>query len=461
MEARTSLSLNASAEVPSTKKKKLAVLERIPAVVFGVLLYFMDALTLGGMGLCSTPTSPELTYISRTFFVLGVAVSQTVFYCCSSFTMGVMSSPITEAFLMFQSLSAKLEAKGLSAEQHFATLVACIGISTCMTGCMYMCLYVMGAQKILKRIPSEIGTSLFFTIGWLCVKMSNKTLWGIKDLSVVYTVLFNAMGLGLWMLSKYLSKKVPAVERYAYMIIVGCLMCGFYAWVWVSGASIDGLVKKGILSETQSYSSLKSSWISDLRLSSVQLGCIPGVLLQLVNISLLNMVHFPINLAAIEKGCGIKPSMKKELLAHGVSNFAACLVGGFPTYIISSSTIALNTPIRAYKTDTLIIAGCVLALYFLGQSVIACIPRPCVDMLLFFVGVDIIVDAGMEIVCSGWFLTIFCGAIATVCVLTDAIEIGMIIGVCTLGAKKMYTHFTSKKQEIETSFSTSVLPIRE
>jgi len=442
--------------------------ERLPTVIFGSLLCLMDILTIGRNGFEYSPECAMLMHISAMCFVLRFVTSQILTYYLSSFKIGLITSPVTESFFTFKSISALLYDLQLRDEKHFATLIFCIGISTLGTAIGYFMLYRFRAEKVLEKLPGEVGVGLFFTVGWFCFKFSNEFVMGLREKlygNSVYgyhiPLIYNVVSVCLWRGAKLASVKYPAVSRYTYVIAVMGIAGAFYTWMVLSGWSVEECRREKLLPEEPSLESLRSSWLKDLSLSSIDFRKASKCWLTILTLPVLNIIHFPINIATIQKGCRTKANMKKELFSHGVNNLVGTFVGVFPVYIVSSSTISLNTPVRGKRVDTLLIGASVLVLFLSAQKLISLLPNICFNMLLLFISFDILWDSTLEIREMGAYCTVFSLSVAIASLANNNLATGVLVGLVIYGAKKAVYYYAKKKRTESDSFISSTISIPE
>ncbi|KAH9387040.1 uncharacterized protein NEMAJ01_1936 [Nematocida major] len=438
---------------------KGSVKERLSCGLLGIILCFMDTLTIGTIGLGSCPDI-DLPKYSEIFFVMGLLASQLTFYIFSSFRIGIVTTPISENFVAFGEVSGLLYTEGgLRGAQFFWTLMAFISLSTILTGFVFFALYVTGFQKILAKVPKQIGVSLFFVIGVFCCIYGNESILGLtKNGKNIYTregiiLAYNFVGAGLWCAARYASKKYPSFGPFSYSAVLALAVALSYIPIFLVWGGIDQARHANILpTQTKSFFTLFDlPLIKELSPSAIAWEWIFSVkiLLRMLGVIAINLVQFPINVSAISTACKTEAHIKKELLANGVSNVASSVVGGFPTYVVSSSTIAFNRnkSITARK-DGLLMAVAFAVLYILGQSVFSYIPQICLDCLLLFIGLDIIYDSGMDIWGMGSYTILFSVCVVVPAICLKNIPVGMGIGMLISIARHLYRKYHASRTQV-------------
>ncbi|KAI5179675.1 sulfate permease, SulP family [Nematocida sp. AWRm80] len=428
-------------EMGIVSRSKNSWKDRVGNTLSGCLLYLMDSLTVGMIGLSMNDVS--LFRMSSNMFVIGAMSSQLVFFLFSSLRIPVITSPISESFVAFQTLSTDLLDIGLKDSKYLSTLLFAISISTLITGLIFLVMYLLRAQRIINILPNEISTVLFFIVGCFCYKFGNTSILATTDTMIDMGIItentkkllilaYNIFSIGLYALSKYISSKYPKIQPYTSILLVLLLSGIIYGCMPLLSLSIDYYIKLGILQSDQTTTNNIRISIQDIQFKEVF-----SRIYSLIGIALLNILHFFINIPAVKKGCNTTVNVRKELLCNGISNCVSCVAGGYPTYLLSSSTIALNMNGTGKKIDTALITVVFSILFFVGRQVFIYIPQGCFDMLLLFIGMDILLECVKDIyTCSQMDRLIYIILVvpsAVVSMYYSNIQFGMVLSLCLYG----------------------------
>ncbi|KAI5171061.1 hypothetical protein NEFER03_0463 [Nematocida sp. LUAm3] len=440
--------------------KKQWIKERTAVISLGILLYLMDALTIGRKALLANGSIvPFYESISVIFFVLAILLGQIVFYCFSSFSIGLMTSPISETFFSFNTLSLSLSEKyGLTEDRHLCTLVACLMVSSMLTGLGFFLVYLLKLDRFLKGIPDVLSAGLFFVIGCFCILFANETIRKIST-KQVYVYIFNIFAVIGWFTCGYLKKKLPSIASYIYVLyLIGMVLC-VYSYMYVAGWTMEDLQNAQILSSPPKEFLKGPSWASKCSLSSIDFFVIFKNLHVLAGISLINMIHLPINTTAIYKGTQNPFTLSKELLVNGVSNCCSVVCGGLPIYVLSSSTIALNASIKTKKIDTLLLGVGFCLFYFIFRRFFFYIPSLCFDILLFFIGLDIFVPSAYDIWEMGWFGMAVTAGMAVFALGMDSLQLGVAAGIIIFAFRAIVQRIHAHKKRDSTEPRIEVVSV--
>lgn len=444
-------------DLDNNPKEKISIRERVSCCCLGVLLYFMDALTIGRIGLGDVK-GMGLPKYSSFLFLLSSVSSQAVFYLFSSFSLGSITTPISENFITFKNLASSLATEDALAEDVlFPTLITFISISTLITGVSFLVLYFLGFHRSLEKIPKEIGMALFFAIGGFCCMFGNASILKMfpyqesSGYNWYFIIgIYNVCGFILWRITQSVGKAYPKFAPFSYFV---CFLCTV-AFSYVPIFAIFGGIEKARAAEFLPNQANSMTSLSDLPLVanfsfskiSWKILLRKDILMKISGVVLINLMQFPINVPSLSKGCDAKASASKELMANGIANLFGCIFGIFSPYIVVSSTIAFNrNKISTKKIDGVFLISCFAVLYLIGQSLFSYVPPMCLDMLLLFIGFDILLDSIISIWDSGMYYILFTLLVAIPTFKTESLFVGMGIGVAFSLMYYLYTCIQNRR----------------
>ncbi|KAI5171224.1 hypothetical protein NEFER03_2214 [Nematocida sp. LUAm3] len=374
--------------------------ERMPNIVykclviaFGLTLYFMYILTVGEKIFpteSGSESREQLQQASVLLFVAGCFISQIVFYFLSSFQMGVMCAPISEGFLALQDLAVSLGTSGIKKQELVPTMAFCMVLSALLTSAGFLLLYCARGEKWISTIPSTLSNALFAVLGVLVIKYANERVHMLKvPLSLLsrYTI-FNGVSLFLILFFLWLERKKPLLSKYSMLLIAVAGTLFFYSTHFFLQRSISQEVHdKWLLRDPRVALSFSfPSVYGEVNLTAA-LRNIDKVL----GIVFINILQFPLNYPALVAHTKSSPCPRKELLVNAVSCAATSLVG-LSSYVLTSSTIAINGAGSNHKADTLLIGIPMVLLFYFVFQYIFYLPFLLFDLLLMYLGGSIIVQ---------------------------------------------------------------------
>lgn len=438
------------------------VFARLPYILFGLILYAMDVFTIGSKVYSSeiSGCSLDLAGISCFLFVLGTAVSQVVFYTMSSFNLALLASSISETFIETQSLSLGLWKTQVSDAEFLSTTLVCFGLSTLFTAAGFFLLYYFGAEKALSRVPKDLMRSLFLTVGIFCCIFANDTVLAGSPDNMANVLFFNAACMALWGCCKYAVLKKPGLAKHVYILAFFLALAAFYLLVAIGKVSIGESRAAGVLPRTAFGMSVKSL-VSHLGLRDVKYSFVLKSIPRLLNMALFNIVHFPINVQAIQKITGAPCDVRQELLANGAANIACSVFSTLPSYLVSSSTVSLNTPSRGKRKDGLVIGLLLFGLSFVMGRVVFYVPYLCFDMLLFFIGLDIFLGSVHGILARGSFSLVMSLIVSGVAVKQKSLQRGIGAGAAAYALRFLYRKWRAVGEKDAAGFVSVTLPMKK
>lgn len=432
--------------VNSKIKSKGSVKERLSCFMLGIILYFMDAMTIGTKGLGEIP-GMNLAKYSGVFFVVGILASQLAFFSISSFSIGVMATPISENFVTFGKMTEYFYDKNggnLRGSDLFWTLITFISLCSLLTSIAFLVLYLVGFSEILELMtPTELPDALFIVIGIFCVQYGQDGVTSIlteakiTNESYKYYIilgLFTALLFALWYIANQAKTTYKPIAPFMYFITFLVTVAVAHVAMLVFFNDIDKTRAMKILPTVgQNFSTLFDlPLLAKFEFSNISWSALLSKksILTMLGVVALNLLQFPINVSMVKKQCHIDAKEEKALLTNSASNFLSSVFGGFfPTYLLSSSTVAFNQNSNiTKKIDGVILAVLFAFLYVFGQSVFSFVPQMCLDMLLVFIGFDILKDSIISIWNLGAYAIAYTFCIAIFSLQYENLPIGMAVG---------------------------------
>ncbi len=411
-------------------------LEEIPAILVTLLINVMAAIPfgvsyfpLGWSNDAEIDASSESSGINGPFplagkealgirmFLLATITGQIVLAIASKFNSPV-SSQLIENVPFYHALAGIVIVEQGYGPEALSTLFFLFGLSSVVTGILFLGLGRAGLGKILHYFPSHVLVGFIGGIGVFIVIASVGVLTGEE-------LRFSAQGLGqlvsnfgllaptlafecvLRALMVLLTDKtgkpiVPLLAPFYFLSIVPV----FYIGLFFYGIDMDEATNRGYFfpsvspedetqtSETQ-FSMIDSqvldifrvidfrtiSWTAVVKSSGTVLG-----------LALFSVINVPINIPAFANTCKVDVDMNNELIAHGYSNILNGLLGGIQNVMTYSvSVLFYKSGGRSVTAQWALILGMVV-FFVVGVSIIPYIPRCMAGTLLLHIGVDLFIE---------------------------------------------------------------------
>ncbi|EHY64710.1 hypothetical protein NERG_02329 [Nematocida ausubeli] len=424
----------------SFARKAKSLLYKCPVVFFGAVLYLMYVMTVGEKMFSCAGSFPgaEVHTASAILFVAASCISQVLFFALSSYTSGVISSPISESFRYMQSMHESLAA-GLPLERVFTNLFVCLALSALLTSAGFFLMYILRAERMINRIPSGLSMALFISIGFLCVSYANERVCAVSSAAGMYwqaVLAFNAVGIAVTLLCKVCKKRCPAVARYSVLWAGVLLTAVFYVWALIKGETTASLIKKGWLASDPRKEVVLA--VPRMALPHIDLRSVLWEIPSIGKIAAMNLMQFPINFPPAKAQTGKSAHARKELLANGVCNAVTSLFG-CSVQVLPSSTIAVYESGSRHMADTLLFTAALIGSLAAGHRLLLYVPFAVFDMLFLCLGLNIVLQSGLDAFAEGW--GVFAGAVcvSVVSTATGSVLCGAAIGALLYAGKYMYT----------------------
>jgi SulP family sulfate permease len=335
-------------------------------------------------------------------------VSSVVFLIGTSLTSkvpGVFSSaqdgPTVIMAVMAVSLAGTLVTAGDS--EKLATILTMISITTILTGCLFLVLGHFKLGKLVRFIPYPVMGGFLAGTGWLLVQASFGVMADFSLALANINHLIQSNQLILWLPGVIFGLAVFfGMKRFDHFLTLPVMLVGaialFYLGFLITGTSIQEATRLGLLLGKVGGVAI---W-QPLALGSRFLGANwPAILGQGGNIAvvlILSVIGFLLSASALELTIKQDISLNHELKSVGITNLISGLLGGIVGYhYLADST--LNYRVGARGKLSGIITGLVCAgTFLLGSSLLAYLPRPLLGGMLFFLGLEFLV----EWVIVGW-----------------------------------------------------------
>ncbi|KAI0164822.1 sulfate transporter family protein [Xylariaceae sp. FL1272] len=377
----------------------------LPAVIVGLLLNVLDALSYGMILFpLGNPVFANLGPAGISIFYVSTIVAQLTFSLGSIFRGGV-GSELIEVVPFFHSMAATITSV-IGEDQPdavIATTITSFAISSLLTGVVF---YLMGKFRlgyIVGFIPRHILIGCIGGVGWFLIATGFEVsarlgefeynLETAKRLIEADTLPLWLIPLGLAILLILLQLKITS--RYLLPAFILAIPLVFYFFV----ASLDTLDPENLR---------QAGWIFEApeddqpwwyfwtlyKFELVHWGAVVECLGAMLALTFFSILHVPINVPALAQNAGEDNlDLNRELKLHGYSNFISGAVGSIQNYLVFANTIFF---MRSGGDSRL--AGCLLALLTfvvmtVGPGIIGYIPVMMVGALIYVLGFELLFDA--------------------------------------------------------------------
>lgn len=335
-------------------------------------------------------------------------VSSVVLLISTSLTSSVsgvfsstQDSPTVMLAVVVASLAGVLATAGET--EKLATILITISITTILTGLLFLALGYFKLGKLVRFIPYPVMGGFLAGTGWLLVQGS----FGVMTDSLLtfanIPTLLSSGQLILWIPGVLFALVLFFVmRRFDHFLAMPVMLVGsiglFYLAFLLTGTSIQDATARGLLLGKVGGDAVWSPLEWSNRLLSANWTAILGQGGNIAIVLVLSVIGFLLNASALELTTRQDIQLNHELKSVGFANIASGLLGGMVGYHMLGDT-TLNHRVGARGRLPGITTGLVCAgTFLLGSSLLAYLPRSILGGILFFLGLDFLV----EWVITGW-----------------------------------------------------------
>ncbi|KAJ2988436.1 hypothetical protein NUW58_g3978 [Xylaria curta] len=402
-------------------KAVMSPIRCLPAVIVGLLLNVLDALSYGMILFpLGNPIFASLGPAGISIFYVSTIVSQLTFSTGSVFKGGVGSELVgvtlssdynpanptqIEVVPFFHSMAATITA--IVGEDKpdavIATTITSFAISTMLTGVVF---YLMGRFKlgyIIGFIPRHILIGCIGGVGWFLIatgfEVSARLGEFHYDLETARR-LFETDTLPLWLIPLALAVLLFGLQRkitsrYLLPAYILCIPFVFYSIVLPLDSLSPTLLRQtGWIFEAPEAGQPWWYFWTLYKFELVHWGAILDTTGAMFALTFFSLLHVPINVPALAQSAG-EDNLKldHELKLHGISNFVSGLVGSIQNYLVFANTIFFMRSGGDSRLAGFLLAALTFVVMTIGPATIGFIPVMMVGTLIFVLGFELLLDA--------------------------------------------------------------------
>ncbi|EGO53027.1 hypothetical protein NEUTE1DRAFT_73236 [Neurospora tetrasperma FGSC 2508] len=378
----------------------------LPAVIVGLLLNILDALSYGMILFpLANPIFSSLGSAGISIFYISTIISQLTFSLGSVFKGGV-GSELIEVVPFFHSMAGTItEIVGEDdPEAVIATTITSYALSSMLTGTVF---YLMGKFKfgyLVGFIPRHILIGCIGGVGWFLIATGfevtarmdgslNYDLDTLKRLIQPDTIPLWTVPLALAIILFYGQTKITS--KYFLPLYILTIPALFYLVLLIlGGPDQDTLQKHGWVFEGPPpgepwwyfytlYKFHKVDW-------SAIMQCIPAMFA----LTFFGILHVPINVPALAQNIGEDHAdLDHELKLHGYSNFLSGCFGSIQNYLVYANSVFFMRSGGNTRLAGIMLAVLTFLVMMIGPSLIGFIPVMMVGVLIFDLGFELLIEA--------------------------------------------------------------------
>ncbi|KAI0466431.1 sulfate transporter family-domain-containing protein [Xylaria cf. heliscus] len=386
-------------------KAVVGPLHCLPAVIVGLLLNILDALSYGMILFpLSNPIFARLGPAGISIFYVSTIIAQLTFSAGSIFKGGV-GSELIEVVPFFHSMAATITT--IVGEDKpdavIATTITSFAISSMLTGAVF---YLMGRFKlgyIIGFIPRHILIGCIGGVGWFLIvtgfEVSARLGEFHYDLETARRLL-ETDTLPLWLIPLALALLLFGLQRKltsryvlpAYILSIPFVF--YFIVLSLDSLSPEHLRQTGWIFEAPEAGQPWWYFWTLYKFELVHWGAIVDTLGAMFALTFFSLLHVPINVPALAQNAG-EDNLKldHELKLHGVSNLVSGLAGSIQNYLVFANTIFFMRSGGDSRLAGFLLAALTFVVMTIGPATIGFIPVMMVGTLIFVLGFELLLDA--------------------------------------------------------------------
>ncbi|KAH7016079.1 sulfate transporter family protein [Microdochium trichocladiopsis] len=383
----------------------VAPLSCLPAVVVGLLLNVLDALSYGMILFpLGKPIFAGLGSAGISIFYVSTIISQLTFSSGSKFK-GVVGSELIEVVPFFHSMAQTItDVVGEELpDAVIATTITSFALSSMMTGLVFFLMGYFNFGYMVGFIPRHILIGCIGGVGWFLVatgfevsaRMSGSLEYDLETLRKLFqsdTVLLWVFPLILAIVLFYGQSKVAS--KYFLSMYIICIPIFFYFFVTViDSLHVDPLREKGWIFDGPPADEPWWYFWTLYKFNLVRWDAIVDTVPAMLALTFFGILHVPINVPALALQTGEDHAdLDRELKLHGYSNFLSGLARSIQNYLVYANTVFMRSGGDS-RLAGVMLAALTFCVMMIGPVIIGYIPVMMVGCLIFDLGFELLLEA--------------------------------------------------------------------
>ncbi|KAJ6017649.1 hypothetical protein N7451_001028 [Penicillium sp. IBT 35674x] len=381
-------------------------LSLVPAVLLGLLLNILDALSYGMILFpLGEPLFADLGSDGISMFYVSTIIAQVVFSSGGSIFKGGIGSEMIEVVPFFHQMAfAIMNRIGKDNPQSvIATTILAFSVSSVLTGLVFFLMGVFGLGSLIGFFPRHILIGCIGGVGYFLlqtgVEVSARLPGSMEYNLETLEKLFHADTVALWIIPLSLAIGLLVLKRFirsnflvgAYFIAVAVM---FYIIVLIARVPMDTLHQKGWAFDAPSSNNPWYHFYSLYDFSAVNWTAFADTLPAMFALTFFGVLHVPINVPALGISTGEDNlNVDRELMAHGVTNAVSGFAGSIQNYLVYTNSLLFIASGGESRLAGLMLAAATAGIMVVGPVIIGYIPVMVVGALIFLLGIELLEEA--------------------------------------------------------------------
>ncbi|CRL23587.1 Sulphate anion transporter [Penicillium camemberti] len=378
----------------------------VPAVLLGLLLNILDALSYGMILFpLGEPLFAHLGTDGISMFYVSTIISQVVFSCGGSIFKGGIGSEMIEVVPFFHQMAFTImNSIGKdNPKSVIATTILAFSVSSILTGLVFFLMGVCGLGSLIGFFPRHILIGCIGGVGYFLlqtgVEVSARLPGSFEYNLPTIQKLFHLDTFPLWMIPLFLAIGLLVLKRFVrsnflvggYFIAVAAV---FYIVILSARISMGDLRHNGWVFAAPSSNNPWYHFYSLYDLSEVNWTAFGETIPAMFALTFFGVLHVPINVPALGISTGEDNlNVDRELMAHGVTNALSGFVGSIQNYLVYTNSLLFIASGGSSRLAGLMLAAATAGIMIIGPVIIGYIPIMVVGALIFLLGIELLQEA--------------------------------------------------------------------
>lgn len=388
-----------------------APLLNIPAVMLGLLLNILDGVSYGMIAFpTSMPIFASFGGDGVSMFFVTCIISQLVYTLGGSIFKGGNGSMMIEVVPFYHILVKSIVqvARVDNPKAIISTTMVAFALSSVLTGLLFLVLGTLRLGVLISYFPRHIlvgcigGVGVFLMETGFAVTARLEGEDGFKyNVATLQALTANARVIVQWLVPVSLAVLLQVISaRWHHPLIMPVyfliITVVFYTIsIFLFGASMETLWQYGWVFDIQNLANApfyRFYTYFDFRYLDWDALC--ATLPTQMALVFFGILHVPLNVPAL--GVSLSEDnvdTDRELVAHGISNICAGMLGTVPNYLCYVNSVLFYRVGGGSRLSGLMLAGATTIILLMGPGMIGYLPIMVVGALIFLLGLDLVREA--------------------------------------------------------------------
>ncbi|KAI9260602.1 sulfate transporter family-domain-containing protein [Phascolomyces articulosus] len=382
-------------------------LECIPAVILGLLLNLLDAISYGMITFpLNNPIFASFGPDGISMFFVSCIVAQIVYSCGGSIFPGGNGSMMIEVvpFLHIMAEQIVMYVGEEHKQQVIASTMVAFALSSIMTGLAFFLLGAFNLGSLIGFFPRHILVGTIGGVGWFLV-ITGIEVSGRLEENFSYTipmfrkVFLDQHTLTLWSAALGAALLLRLIQqRYNNALIVPAfymiLPVAFYLVLAMARLDVNQVRNDGWIFPLVESDLPFWHFYTNFNFAMVDWQAVAKTIPAMMALTFFGVLHVPINVPALGVSTNKDDvNVNRELIAHGMSNAISGCLGSVQNYLVYTNSLLFIRSGGDSRLAGLMLAGATMALWMIGPWIVGYVPTLVVGSLIFHLGFDLLKEA--------------------------------------------------------------------